>query len=146
MIERDVYLVPTLVAPFFIVENGIHGGIPKYAVEKASRVMDSHRKSFRKAKKAGVKIAMGTDAGTPFNVHGKYPHELKLMVESGMTPMEAIVAATKSSSKLLGIDKKYGTLKEGKNADFLVLKENPLENLDTLFEIAQVYKLGKLVK
>ena len=146
MIERDVYLVPTLVAPFFIVENGVNGGIPEYVVEKANRVMDSHRKSFRMAKEAGVKIAMGTDAGTPFNVHGKYPHELKLMVEAGMTPMEAIVASTKYSSELLGIDKKYGTLEEGKTADFLVLKENPLENLDTLFEIDQVYKLGKLVK
>lgn len=146
MIEEGVFLVPTLVAPFFIVENGVNGGIPQYAVEKAKRVMDSHFKSFRKAKEAGVKIAMGTDAGTPFNVHGKYPHELKLMVEAGMTPMEAIVAATKYSSELLGIDKEYGTLEEGKTADFLVLKENPLKKLDALFEIDQVYKLGKLIR
>ena len=146
MVEKGVFLVPTLVAPFFIVENGVNGGIPEYAVEKSKRVMDSHFKSFRKAKEAGVKIAMGTDAGTPFNVHGKYPYELKLMVENGMTPMEAIVTGTKYSSELLGIDKKYGTLEEGKTADFLVLKENPLKNLDTLFEIDQVYKLGELVK
>lgn len=146
MVERGVYLVPTLVAPYFIVKHGVEAGIPEYAVKKAEMVMESHMDSFRKAHKAGVKIAMGTDAGTPFNQHDKAPYELKLMIEGGMTPMETIVASTKTASELLGIDKGYGTLEIGKFADFLVLDENPLDNLDTLFSINKVYKLGKLVK
>lgn len=146
MVDRGVYLVPTLVAPYFIVKNGVEAGIPKFAVDKSNYVMKYHWESFRKAYKAGVKIAMGTDAGTPFNLHDGVPHELRLMVECGMSPMDAIVASTKSSADLLGILMDYGTLEEGKYADFLVLNDNPLDNLDTLFDLNSVYKLGKKVK
>lgn len=146
MVERGTYLVPTLVAPYFIVKNGIEAGIPKHAVDKANYVMDYHRESFKKAHKAGVKIAMGTDAGTPFNLHDKAPYELKLMVECGMSPMEAVVSSTRGSADLLGILDNYGTLEEGKYADFIILNENPIDNLDTLFEIDEVYKLGKKVE
>lgn len=146
MVEKGVYLVPTLVAPYFIIKNGVEAGIPVSAVEKSKMVMGDHMASFRKAYEAGVKIAMGTDSGTPFNPHGSAPVELNLMVENGMTIMDAIVSATKNASELLGIDNNYGTLEEGKFADFLVLDENPLDNLDTLFNINEVYKLGKLVK
>ena len=68
------------------------------------------------------------------------------MVECGMSPMDAIVSSTKNSADLLGVLENYGTLEEGKYADFLVINENPLENLDTLFELDEVYKLGKKVK
>ncbi len=146
MVDRGVYLVPTLVAPYFIVKNGVEAGIPKFVVDKSNYVMKFHWESFKKAYKAGVKIAMGTDAGTPFNLHDAAPHELKLMVECGMSPMDAIVSSTKSSADLLGILEDYGTLEEGKYADFLVLNENPLDNLDTLFNLDSVYKLGKKVK
>ncbi len=146
MVDRGTYLVPTLVAPYFIVKNGVEAGIPKFAVDKSNYVMKYHCESFKKAYKAGVKIAMGTDAGTPFNFHDGAPHELKLMVEYGMSPMEAIVASTRSSADLLGILDNYGTLEEGKYADFLVLNENPLDNLDTLFDLGSIYKLGKKVK
>lgn len=145
MVERGVYLVPTLTAPYFIVKYGVEGGIPAYAVEKSKRVMESHFESFRKARKAGVRIAMGTDAGTPFNFHDKTAYELKLMVDAGMTPMEAIVSSTKTAAELLGIEGKYGTLEEGKAADFIVLKDNPLENVDTLLDVESVYKRGRLV-
>lgn len=146
MVDKGVYLVPTLVAPYFIVENGVEAGIPKYAVDKSEYVMKFHMDSFTKAYKAGVKIAMGTDAGTPFNLHDAAPHELKLMIQCGMTPMESLVASTKSSADLLGILDNYGTLEEGKFADFLVLNENPIDNIDTLFDINSVYKLGNKVK
>lgn len=143
MVDRGVYLVPTLVAPYFIIENGVEAGIPKHAVDKSKYVMKYHWESFRKAHKAGVKIALGTDSGTPYNPHGSAPSEIKLMVQCGMTPMEAIVAGTKGSADCLGILENYGTLEEGKFADFLVLDENPLDNLDTLFDINAVYKLGR---
>lgn len=145
MIERGVYLVPTLVAPYFIVENGVEAGIPQFAVDKSEYVMKYHVESFANAYKAGVKIAMGTDSGTPYNPHGSAPSEIKLMVQHGMGVMEALVASTRSSAELLGVDKDYGTLEVGKYADFLVLDENPLENLDTLFELNSVYKHGRKV-
>ncbi len=145
MVEKGVYLVPTLVAPYQIVEKGVAAGIPEHAVNKSKNVMGAHLESFRKAHKAGVKIAMGTDSGTPFNLHDQTSMELKLMVKGGMTPMEAIVASTKTAAELLGIEGKYGTLAPNKAADFLVLKENPIDNLDTLFDIESVYKGGRLV-
>lgn len=146
MVDKGVYLVPTLVAPYFIVVNGTAAGIPQHAVDKSNYVMKFHIESFKKAYKAGVKIAMGTDAGTPFNLHDAAAYELKQMAEYAMTPMESIVASTKSSADLLGILDNYGTLEKGKFADFLVLNENPLDNLDTLFHIDSVYKLGEKVK
>jgi imidazolonepropionase-like amidohydrolase len=145
MVERGTYVVPTLVAVDFIVKNGVEAGIPEYAVRKASSTQEAHKASILKAYKAGVKIAMGTDSGTPFNLHGSAPFEVKLMTACGMSPMDALVAATKGSADCLGILDNYGTLEEGKFADFLVLDENPLDNLDTLFNINSVYKLGRKV-
>jgi imidazolonepropionase-like amidohydrolase len=146
MKEKGVFLVATLVAPYFIVENGKDGSIPEYAVKKATDAMEAHQESFKKAYKAGVKIAMGTDSGTPYNHHGSAPHEIKLMIECGMNPMDALVASTKGSAECLGITDKYGTIEKNKFADFLVLDSNPLDNIDTLFNINSVYKLGKKVK
>lgn len=146
MVENGTFLVPTLVAPYFIVKYGEEAGIPKFAVDKSKYVMEYHLDSFRRAHAAGVKIAMGTDSGTPFNKHEGAPYELKMMAENGMTSMEAIVASTKVSAECLGIDKEYGTLEAGKFADFLVLDKNPVDDLDALFDIGQVYKLGKRVK
>jgi len=145
MIERGTFLVPTLVAPYWIVEYGVENGVPKYAVEKAKRVIDSHLASFELARKAGVKIAMGTDAGTPFNKHGKNTYELKKMVEAGMSPKEAIQAATTGGSELLGIDDNYGSIVEGKVADMVVVAGNPANNIEVIFNIEQVYKAGNKV-
>ena len=143
MIEKGTWLVPTLAAPYNIVKHGLEGGIPEYAVRKANMIIGAHNESFRKAYKAGVKIAMGTDAGTPFNEHGESWFELKLMCENGMSPMEAIVVTTKNAAELLDIDKDYGTLEPGKYADFIVLDGNPLENLEVLSDVKATYRHGE---
>lgn len=146
MVEKGTYIVPTLAAVDFIVKNGLEGGIPEYAVRKAKSVQEAHKDSIKRAYDAGVKIAMGTDSGTPYNLHGSAPYEVKLLTECCMSPMDALVAATKGSADCLGILDNYGTLEEGKFADFLVLDENPLDNLDTLFNINSIYKFGRKVK
>src|SRR5262249_5668118 len=104
MLQRGVYLVPTLVAPQDVLELAAArpGLLPSYAVEKARQVMATHRASFRRAVEAGVKIAMGTDSGV--GPHGGNARELALMVEHGMTPMQAIVATTRSAAELLHLD------------------------------------------
>lgn len=143
MREGGVYLVPTLVAPYWIVKAGVEQGIPDYAVRKASSVMESHRASFRLALEAGVKIAMGTDAGTPFNCHGQNAYELKLMVEAGMTPTEALHSATRVGAELLGVQDQVGTIEEGKRADMIVVDGDPLVDIDVMLDVDQVYIGGE---
>ncbi|MDI9568595.1 MAG: amidohydrolase family protein [Bacillota bacterium] len=145
MIENNVYLVPTLAAPYWIVTKGREAGIPDYAVSKTEKVIETHNASFRLALKMGVKIAMGTDSGTPFNEHGENTYELKLMVQEGMTPMQAIVAATKNGAELLGLSDQIGTVEAGKQADLLVVDGNPLEDIDAVTRVHLVFKGGKAV-
>jgi len=145
MLEQEVYLVPTLSAPYWIDSKGLAAGIPDYVWKKNKVMIERHKNSFRMAFDAGVKIAMGTDAGTSYNEHGKNHMELCLMVGEGMTPMQAIVAATRSSAELLGIIEQVGTVTPGKQADLLVLNRDPLHDITALGDIYSVYKGGKLV-
>jgi len=142
MLEHGTYFVPTLAAVQLIVDNGVEAGIPEYAVKKCLYVIEHHIESFRKAREAGVKIACGTDASTPFNGFENTPFELVLMERAGMTPMETIVSATRTSSELIGCDHDYGTLEKGKNADFLVMQNDPLSDLGAFTDLEGVYKKG----
>ena len=132
MLERKAYLVPTLSAPYQIIKGGVKGGVPRFAVEKSKSVMKSHFRSVRRAYKARIPIAMGTDAGTPFNRHGENLKEMELLVKAGFTPMEAVVATTQTASEVLGLDKKIGTLEKGKLADLVVFDGNPLDDITLL--------------
>jgi imidazolonepropionase-like amidohydrolase len=132
MLEMNAYLVPTLNAPYQIIKGGVKKGVPRYAVEKSKSVMKSHFQSVRRAYKVKIPIAMGTDAGTPFNCHGENLKEMELLVKAGMTPMEAVVATTKIASEVLGLEKKIGTLEKGKLADLIVVDGNPLKDIRLL--------------
>lgn len=100
------------------------------SVEKSKEVLEAHTTSFTKAVNAGVKIAMGTDAGV-FK-HGTNLRELELMVEHGMTPMQAIVASTKTAAECLGYDNEIGTIETDKKADFIIVDDNPLDRIGIL--------------
>ena len=132
MRQRGTFLVPTLVAPAMIARHGIEAGIPEYVVQKASGVLDIHRESFRRAVRGGVRIAMGTDAGTPFNRHGANAQELGLMVECGLSPADTIVAATRNAAELLDLLDVTGTVEVGKAADLLVVDGDPLASIRIL--------------
>lgn len=121
MLKQEVYLVPTLVAPLAVVEFATeHPDIlPPMMAAKATEVIEAHRQSFRRAVEAGVKVAMGTDAGV--GKHGENGRELVLMVENGMTPMQAIVASTANAARLLHVDEHVGTLEVGKLADVVIV-------------------------
>jgi imidazolonepropionase-like amidohydrolase len=149
MLKRDVPLIPTLSAPYNIENKGTAAGIPDFAVDKTLRVKPFHLESTRMAHEAGVRVAMGTDAGTPFNVHGENLCELKRMVEVGFSPTEAIQSATRIASQVLGLEKELGTIEEGKLADLIVVEGNPLEDVDILLKSEAIHLViqdGKLVK
>ena len=148
MMERDVPLIPTLSALFNIASKGIEAGIPAFAVEKTLKVKPFHLESIRMAREAGVRVAMGTDAGTPFNIHGENLGELKFLVDCGFSPMEAIEAGTRIAAQVLGLEKELGTVEEGKLADLILIEGNPLEDIEILAKrelIQLVMKDGKQV-
>ena len=130
MKEKEMYLVPTLLAPLSVIEFAEELGMSENSIKKSKQVMQDHIDSFKKAHQAGVKIAMGTDAGV-FK-HGTNLRELELMVEHGMTEMEAIVSSTKTAAECLGYDDDLGTIEVGKKADFIILDQNPLEDIKVL--------------
>jgi imidazolonepropionase-like amidohydrolase len=147
MLKHGTYLVPTLLAPLAVLEAGEKGGMPEYGVRKSREVVEIHSDSITRAHKAGVRIAMGTDAGVM--PHGTNLRELGLMVNIGMTPMESIVSTTKIAAQCLGWEDQVGTIEAGKLADLLVVKTNPLQDIRSLEandNIALVIKDGRAVK
>ncbi len=137
MIEHGVYLVPTLKAPEDVIRAAeAHPDLlPAYAVEKSRAVMADHRASFRRAVAAGVKVAMGTDTGV--GPHGENAQELALMVQHGMTPMQSIVASTRTAAELLRMEHDVGTLAVGQLADVLLVNGDPLADIARLADSAQ---------
>jgi len=147
MLKYGTFLVPTLLAPLAVLEVGEKGGMPEYGIRKSKEVIEIHSESITRAHKAGVKIAMGTDAGVM--PHGTNLRELGLMVDIGMTPMEAIIATTKIAAQCLGWENEVGTLEAGKLADVVIVKTNPIQDIRSLENnenIALVMKDGKAVK
>lgn len=145
MLARGTWLVPTLMAPRGVIDAAEAGAaIPEASVAKAREVVEIHRASFAKAVEACVNIAMGTDSGvTP---HGLNLRELALMVEGGMTPMQAIEATTRSAAELMGLGDELGTLEAGKRADLVVVDGDPLEVATLAERITAVYQDGILVR
>jgi imidazolonepropionase-like amidohydrolase len=144
MLEHGTYLVPTLVAPLGVLRAADAGvPIPENVLEKAVEVVEVHRDSVRRAAAAGVKIAMGTDAGVV--PHGTNLEELQLMADLGMSPTEVLVATTKTAAELMGFDGELGTLEPGKRADLVVVAGDAFDFADLSSRIERVYKDGVLV-
>jgi imidazolonepropionase-like amidohydrolase len=150
MVKRKTPLIPTISALYNIESKGVEAGIPEYAVQKTLKVKPFHLESIRMAREAGVPVAMGTDAGTPFNMHGENLGEIKLLVDyGGFSPMGAIEAGTRIAARVLGLEKELGTVAEGKVADLVMVEGNPLDNMDVLLNqesICLVMQGGKIVK
>ncbi|MFL5656333.1 MAG: amidohydrolase family protein [Ktedonobacteraceae bacterium] len=149
MLEKDAYLVPTLAAPLAVIKfSQDHPDLlPAVMALKALSVVEAHQKSFRKAVEAGVKIAMGTDSGV--GRHGENGQELQLMVENGMTPMQAILASTSQAARLLHLEKNLGTLEAGKLADVIVVEGDVLSDISKIANPANVklvLKAGQAAK
>jgi imidazolonepropionase-like amidohydrolase len=170
---RNVIYLPTLVRdestfayadpPVWLGDSFFQAGLSPGVPEKlqsqafqqhaaANRDQTKNRASLAMGEKnlktlsdAGVRVGFGTDAGVASRFLGYFEHrELQLMVESGLSPMQAIVCATHTASSFLGHD--FGTLQVNQRADILVLDANPLEDIHNTEKIAAVWQAGKPVK
>ena len=128
MLQRGTFLVPTLAALRNILDNE-DAGIPDYVMEKARRCAAAHERSIRMFYEAGGKIALGTDAGTPFNLHGSNAAELKFMVDVGLSNIDALRAGTRNGADLMGL-KDRGRIAEGAVADLLVVDGDPTTEIE----------------
>jgi len=149
MREKNAYLVPTLVAPRDVaaIAERNPNQIPAEMVAKAQRVAEVHMQNVRAAVAAGVHVALGTDAGV--GEHGSNARELALMVEGGMSPMQALVAATSTPARLLRLQDTIGTLEAGKLADVVAVQGDPLEDIALVADAARlqvVVKGGRVVR
>jgi imidazolonepropionase-like amidohydrolase len=104
-------------------------------------------KNLKKIYDSGILVAMGTDSGaTPVRVQGFAEHmELALMVQAGLTPLQAITIATRNGAQLLRVDDQYGTLAPGKKANFIVLEKDPSQDIRNTRTIRAVWKNGAKV-
>jgi imidazolonepropionase-like amidohydrolase len=142
--RRDgTFLVPTLNAPAAIATGGLAAGIPEYMVRKSEQVVAPHVASFQLAHRAGVRIAAGADSGTPLNFHGSLLPELALMVKYGMTPLEAIRAATTTAADCLGLGGAIGRVAPGYAADLIAVAGDPAERVDALADLRLVLVGGR---
>ena len=145
MIKKNTYYVPTISAGEFVAEKAqIDGYYPEIVRPKAKKIGPQLKNTFKKAYGAGVKIAFGTDSGVSY--HGENAKEFRYMVEAGMSPMEAIVSATKTASELLEKEKSLGTVERGKVADIIATECDPLENIDCMKKVVFVMKNGIVYK
>ena len=125
MADRGIFFVPTFTVYIFHAERGTPHG------QARARALRSHHvESLQRALAAGVKVVAGTDAGGW--VHGNNAQELQCLVEAGMTPMQALVAATGWAAECLGLEKEIGTVQRGKAADLVVVDGDPLGDITTL--------------
>jgi imidazolonepropionase-like amidohydrolase len=146
MADTGTVWVPTANALHAIVDNGTDAGIPAEAVDKAEAAQEAFADAWEHALDSEVRIAMGTDAGTPFNGHGSGAlRELEHMRGYGMTPGEVLAAATVGGASLLGLDD-VGRVREGYAADLLVLDANPLDDVAAWREREHVIRDGQVVR
>ena len=139
------YLVPTLLAGDTVLKMAETSDFMSDAIkEKAKRVGADMLKNFTKAYKEGVNIAFGTDSGV--SKHGNNAREAVLMFNAGMTPMDIIKSATINAADLIDKSDSLGSIEQGKLADIIAVKSNPLKDISQLEDVRFVMKNGKVYK
>lgn len=146
MLEHGTYLTPTIIAAERICVKGPEMGLTPWMVEKANQALSHHEWGFRQCLEKGVPITFGTDSATPYNYHGKQGYEFELLQRFGMDPHKALVAATMTNAKVLGVDKTQGNVEKGKVADLCAWSCDPMEDVKTMQNCLFVMKEGVVVK
>ena len=144
-LTHGTWLVPTRLAGAFVSEKAkIDGYYPEVVRRKNDEIQRLAGRSFEEAVKAGVKIAYGTDTGV--SPHGGNADEFELLVQAGMTPIEAIRSATLHAAMLLGVTENLGTVEPGKLADIVATPGNPVEDIALMTKVSFVMKNGLIYK
>ena len=145
MKKNGTYYVPTILAGEWVAEKSkIDNFFPELVRPKAAKIGPQILDTFTKAHKYGVRIAFGTDSGV--SAHGDNWQEFALMVKGGMSPLETIQSATLETAKLFRLENEIGKIKTGFSADIIALRDNPLENIESLKDISFVMKEGTRYK
>ena len=137
MVARGVYLCPTLTVTEYVAPGRTAAGAPIWG-----KILDYHRDSFRRAVKKGVKIALGTDAGGFAWDEVNQAREFAYETRYGMTPMQAILSATRVAAELLDMSDRIGTIEAGKLADLVAVPGNPLDDITAMERVGFVMKDG----
>jgi imidazolonepropionase-like amidohydrolase len=143
MKKNGTYLVPTLYLGDWFLANAEKNHVPDFYLVKAKAVMPIARQNIAHAFASGVKVAFGTDAAV--YPHGLNAHEFAVMVKLGLTPLQAIQAATVNAADLLGWSGKVGSLEPGAWADIVAVEGDPLKDVTTLERVKFVMKGGEVV-
>jgi len=142
--DRGTWLVMDIYNDDYILSEGLKAGMLPESIEKEKGIGRKQRESFKRAHAAGVKMAFGTDAGV--YPHGDNARQFAKMVEWGMTPLEAIQAATLNGASLMGWSGKVGVLAPGAYADVIAVPGNPLADVRTLEHVSFVMQGGAVKK
>jgi imidazolonepropionase-like amidohydrolase len=142
MAERGVWLVPTLSVHDQIVRRGPEAGYGPDRIDQSRRILGLAIENLGRAKAAGVRIACGSDAGSPLNPVWELSAELQAMVEGGFDPTEALVAATAGSAALLGADDRLGAITPGHVADVVVVDGDAAKDVKAVNQVRVVIKDG----
>ena len=143
MKAKGVYLVPTRMAVYWVSKQADAGAYPQKIADKARAAAAAHGAMFKAALRIGVPIALGTDAGV--YPHGMNAMEFGLMADLGMSPAAALLAGTRESAKLLGIEAEVGTLEAGKVADVVAVPGRVLGDIHATEHPLFVMHLGHIV-
>ena len=143
MKAKGVYLVPTRMAVYWVSKQADAGAYPQKIADKARAAAAAHGTMFKAALRIGVPIALGTDAGV--YPHGMNAMEFGLMTDLGMSPAAALLAGTRESAKLLGIEAQVGTLEAGKMADVVAVPGSVLGDIHATEHPVFVMHLGHIV-
>ncbi|NPV10097.1 MAG: amidohydrolase family protein [Anaerolineae bacterium] len=148
MVAKRLFLIPTMTIGRAFQERAQEAGLSEEAVRKGNAVMEVVMTNMARAHRAGVRMALGTDCSGSLAPMGENAWELPLMVEIGMTPMEAILAATRDAAEAIGLGQATGTLEPGKQADLILVDGDPLEDISVLRErerIKLVLRQGRIL-
>lgn len=144
MKQHGTYLVPTLYLGDWLIDNAVQTHMPPPLLAKAKAVIPAARQNVARAFAAGVKVGFGTDAAV--YPHGMNAHEFAVMVKLGLTPLEAIQAATINDADLLGWADRVGSLEPNHFADIIAVDGDPLQDITTLERVKFVMKGGTVYK
>ncbi|MBI4278281.1 MAG: amidohydrolase family protein [Armatimonadetes bacterium] len=128
MVERGVFLVPTLSVYYWIASEGAAVKTESRAISGSRAMMDVQARYLAKVHRHGVRIALGTDTGN-IRGRGENARELEMMVEYGLSPLDALLAGTRVGAEAMGLQDHLGTLEAGKLGDMLILAADPLQDI-----------------